>query len=369
MFGVSKNYFMTHRGQSNFGDDLYYDIFSRAALKNGLELNWLFTYDTNLFRFFFRYLFILIDGMKLILFAKSLTIIGGSISLLGSHKLLKAILIAKKISRFRFYGYSISFVNFINFEYLYIQLINKFDILFVRDYSIYNFIYQNKKTNHSDLKCYYTPDLAIISSDLFYQEDASNINYEGLLIGISLCYYNLYTKIDSFELESIRIDEIIKIISNSLDKNSNIVIFVLNSDNKIGDYKISDRLFTQLSNYGFTKLEILVYRSDNDAVIKRMLKLDRMISMRLHGFLVPYSLGVPSLLIEYSHKSRDIYFSINNNTNTEGILLIGDTYNEASIKLKKLITKPVINGHEINKIKIQVNDSLEKLFSELDYED
>lgn len=358
MFGINRDYFMTHRGQSNFGDDLYYKLLNTAAEEHGIKPRWLFTYNKNNLTKLFRLFLILIDGLRLILFAKRLTIVGGSISLLGSHKLLKAILFVHGMTKFKLSAYSVSFVNYVEHSEVYIRFISKFDYISVRDKMIYEFIMRNIGMSVYSLKCYFAPDLGFATAQYFSVTRDQIERICNKRIGISLCYYNSYINEDLSNYELYRTNLIFESLSNSLTKDDEIIIFVLNGDRLIGDEKITNLFLNHLINAGFHNIKIMHYKNNLEEIVDLISTLDRMISMRLHGYIVALSLGIPSLLVEYSHKGSDVYYSLNPEDDDNGIILIDDNYEKTEMKLTYFLDGSLIVTNKNLNIKVDINRSL-----------
>lgn len=106
-----------------------------------------------------------------------------------------------------------------------------------------------------------------------------------------------------------RFDEYLGIINRVLDKGKKIILFNLYLGPEYPDIKMNEKLKAKCKYPD--GVEIFTYSGDIFETAARIRSCGHIISMRLHGIIFAYMLGVPFLSLGYNRKNSDFCYDIN----------------------------------------------------------
>lgn len=122
-------------------------------------------------------------------------------------------------------------------------------------------------------------------------------------LGVSVCNYESIIKSNT-QREEKRNAAIFKGILDFAVKHSfSVNILVLNRDNVVGDNHVSQRLYELLTENG-VRVKLINYAGPT-ATMNAIANCSLFFSVRLHGAIISYLLGVPFVLVEYHRKCKN----------------------------------------------------------------
>lgn len=191
------------------------------------------------------------------------------------------------------------------------ELLGKFDVIAVRDYSSTKLL---KKMNLEE-KASFVFDNAILVNEVFKNLKKRELKYEKKLIkiGISLCRYETYQNIN-IEIERQREESLQKMLDKIIKENENVtefVFFEFNGNPKTGDMKVTKKFYEYYKEK--IKVSIVKYTKNTEEMIEELYNCDFIIGIRLHSGILAYALNIPFMLIEYHTKCTEFLNTINHN--------------------------------------------------------
>lgn len=175
--------------------------------------------------------------------------------------------------------------------------LNSLEFLALRDKRSFNYA--------SSLDLPYKPinafDLAALLPEIFGNMAQNNPGTKET-IGISICKYESYTNGD-LEKEKKRI-AYFKALVEVLEKNTevNFKVFIFNGHSKMGDWKISQEL---ISNIDPSRVVVIPYLSNIERTWREISSCSMVISTRMHASIFACYAKVPFILLEYHRKCSD----------------------------------------------------------------
>ncbi|PWC13670.1 hypothetical protein B4923_06900 [Brenneria roseae subsp. americana] len=309
--------FTGYYGFNNFGDDLF-PLASLEALKNeteidiailspkidGIDANFLVpdfvskiyrgnSFLSKLSRMFFMLFYSFLYD-KIVLAGGS--VISSNTS--NNMRMLQYILARIGVCKLYAIGVSVGPFSSKKDEAFSRKFINSLSYLSVRD---------NASVDECKrIKCTHIPDNNFDIAGVLYPYFKRNNLYSSNTqkLGVSLCFYERYAGGDK-RIEDKRSSALIDGIINFCSKNRSIevIVFVLNTNDDLGDYYISKNIFDLLTENG---INVSLWQHANPLQsIEKIKECDFFITTRLHGGIAAYLSGINFCLVEYHRKCTD----------------------------------------------------------------
>lgn len=195
-------------------------------------------------------------------------------------------------------GVSIGPFKTVSDEKKVIEYLQSLHFLSVRDYRSFQYV------NSLDLP--YKPvnafDLAALLPSVYQNQNPVKKLHKTNIIGISICNYESYTggDIRKEEKRNRYFKELVRLIAKTT--NAKFRVFIINGNNKTGDWEVSKELMTQIDQ---DRVEVVPYLANVEKTWNAISSCDLMISTRLHGSIFACYAEVPFMLLEYHKKCTD----------------------------------------------------------------
>jgi len=190
------------------------------------------------------------------------------------------------------------------FKKIFSQLINEVDVFITRD------IYSSKFARDLSYKqnIYDSIDSSLLISSLCKKEfsDIMKEKRESNLVG--LMFIKNCSKISEFEKKKY-FEKYLSIINYILKKGKKIILFTLYIGDSYNDLELNKLL--KSSSDSPEMIEIHNFDGDIFRTIKAINRCESIISMRLHGIIFSYLLGIPFISLEYDMKNSNFCSTIN----------------------------------------------------------
>ena len=178
------------------------------------------------------------------------------------------------------------------------KYLKSIDFLSVRDQASYDYV----SRLHLPYKPVNSFDLAALLPDIYQFHGKDNVKTTKT-IGISVCPFESLDITLPNQKEEIRNKKMVDLIKK-LDQIDNICFrfYVINGNNKIGDYNLTKWTIEQAAP---KKYELINYSADTCSIWKSIAECDFVISTRLHAAIFACFAGTPFMLNEYHRKCSD----------------------------------------------------------------
>lgn len=312
--------FVAWLGQGDFGDEAmayalrsylaqynvkkvkYYQTgkFPKYIGKNDIEFNSLHSFSTN------RWVKKIVDYIFLRSF--DTVLIGGG-SILHSYNSiswkLELVKMVSKLSGEKFFsgcvGISINNFKSPEIKNLCSEFLDTINSGVFRD----NSSCELAKNISSNKKLYSSLDTSLLLYDACLREKNKVVKEEG---SVGIMFVKNKSEMQVFEKKK-HFEVYLKIVNELLAQGKKIMLFTF----YVGDDCLDEDLNIELKNKCDIPKKVLIYVFDGDifSVVREMSKCENIISMRLHGIIFSYILGIPFLSLGYDEKNNNFCKTIN----------------------------------------------------------
>jgi len=175
------------------------------------------------------------------------------------------------------------------------------DIIIARDRRSYDWA----KEAGSNEQIYSSLDTSLLLPEICTQEmsRAADVKKEEDLVGI------MFIKKNRAFNDDLYFEKYLAILNRILEKNKKVILFVIHVGDAVLDKELSEALRTKCKFP--EKIQIHFFDGDIFKTIRELNRCSFIVSMRLHGIIFAYMLGIPFMSLGYDPKNKNFCDSIN----------------------------------------------------------